>query len=220
MKRVVQVGQSRKAILGTAGAVVSLLAPQALGVVTFEFRDVAGSPADGNPHGVENVLAGGTFWFDVVAHATGGEQLLGLTFKPIYSGWLDAGDPTFSIVGEPDRTGSFFNDPGAISVGGQRLEPDTPSELGAERLDFGTTTGANLFVARITLRVDATMPPGEYVIGSSDVWARWYGTDYVPQEFASFTPYSVNVVIPEPSTMGLAGALGLLGFGLYRRLRG
>ncbi|MCZ7639369.1 MAG: PEP-CTERM sorting domain-containing protein [Verrucomicrobia bacterium] len=216
MKSVVQVGSGRKVILGTAGAVVALLAPQALGVVTFEFRDVA--PV-GNPNGVDNVPAGGTFTFAVVVHATEEEQLLGLTFKPEFLEWTGPGGPTFTIDVEPDRSGSFFNDPGVPTVKGQRLQPDTAGELGAENLAFGTTTGPNLFVANITLRVDATMPPGDYVIGSSDVWARWYGPDYEAQEFASFTPYSVNVVVPEPSAVGLLGALGLLGFGVYRRLR-
>lgn len=228
MKRVVQVGQSRKAILGTAGAVVSLLAPQALGVVTFEFRDVAGS-VDANPNGVE-VSPGGVFSFDVWADATEGERLLGVEFKLRFEEYGTGGltTQTFTVTGEPDRTGSPFDDNGSNSFSGQRLtpenadpdNPEAPSELGALVSDINGTgvTGERLFVATIALTVDATMPPGTYQISPYGDFYRWIDTNFYPRDFDATTVYTVSV-IPELDSIALWGSLGLLAFGAYRRMR-
>lgn len=220
MKRVVQCGQSRKAILGTAGAVVSLLAPQALGVVTFEFRDVAGSPADGNPNGVE-VSSGGVFSFDVWADATDGEHLLGVQFKLRFEEYGTGGltTQTFTLSGEPDRTGSPFDLNGLPSVSGQRLMPET-SDLGnlVSELPGPGVTGERLFVATISLAVDATMPPGTYQISPYGDFYKWIDPGFETWDFDATTVYTVSV-IPELDSIALWGSLGLLAFGAYRRMR-
>lgn len=230
MKSVVQVGSSRKAIVGTAGAVVSLLAPQALGVVTFEFRDVAGSPTDGNPNGVE-VSPGGVFSFDIWADATAGEHLLGVQFKLRFEEYGTGGltTQTFSIWGEPNRTGSPFSDTGGtVSFHGQRLTPENTnpnnpnatSDLGAlvSDLDGGGVTGGRLFVATISLAVDATMPPGTYQISPYGDFYKWIDSGFDSRDFDATTVYTVSV-IPELDSMALWGSLGLLAFGAYRRMR-
>jgi hypothetical protein len=221
MKSVVPVGRNRKVLLGAASAIVSLLAPPAWGVVTFELRDVEGSPVDADPHGTE-VLPGGVFSFDVHVQASQGEQVLAVGFKLGFEQYLSLAGQTFTISSEPSRAGSHFETasyPGSVS--GDRLEPDTMYDLGAYNSGFQTTTGASLFVARVSLQVDPTMPPGNYVVAApNDEFFRWFGELFSEHEFDVAIPYSVNVVVPEPSTLGLIGAIGLLGFGLYRRLRG
>ncbi|MBE7501992.1 MAG: hypothetical protein HS113_17185 [Verrucomicrobiales bacterium] len=178
-----------------------MLAPQALGVVAFEFRDVI---ADGNPNGVENIPAG-DFSFDVVVHATDGDRLSGLSFKLVFEEWGNAAlgltDQTFTIASEPYRNGSFFDFVTAPSVKGQRLEPENASDLGGENTLFGSTTGTDLFVARVSLRVDGNMPPGTYVIAPNSSFLGWYDLEAGPRHesgsFDQVIPYTVGVVVRE-----------------------
>lgn len=195
----------------TAGLAVMAIA-EAKAVVTFEFKDVGA----GTGHEV-SVNPGDPFSFEVWLHASTGTQVNGVSFKLRFLEYNPVTGDTFTITGEPSRTGSaftFVTAPGPVS--GERLEGNNPSDLGSFLASVLDSRDGDQYIATITLTVDAGMPNGTYEIQPNGAGFEWTETGDGGFPFDAWTPYSVHVV-PEPGACAIAGGLGLLGFAAYRR---
>lgn len=200
----------------TAAMLTGSVAWHAMGAVSFEFRDVAGD-VFGGPFETQ-VTRGGAFNFDVWLHATGGEQVAGMSFKLLHGQYASTAPWTFTLTGV-NRAASNYDFPAGPFSSPEPLTPNNSSDLGAfsDPLQGGWQTG-DQFVARLTLAVSGGLPKGTYVISPDPTWFSWFNPEGDEFAFNAVTPYTVQVV-PEPVEYALAAGLGLLGFGLYRRYR-
>lgn len=209
-------GKTIAGLATTAAVLLGSSARQGLGAVSFEFRDVAGD-VFGGPNETE-VARGGAFAFDAWLHATGGEQVAGVSFKLLFNQYASTAPWTFTLTGV-NRTASNFDFPAGTFSSPEPLTPGNSSDLGAfsDPLQGGWQTG-DQFIARLTLTVSANLPTGTYTISPDPNWLVWLTPEGDEFVFNAITPYTINV-IPEPAEYAVAAGLGLLGFGLYRRFR-
>lgn len=211
-------GKTIAGLATTAAVLVGSSAWQAIGAVSFEFRDVAGD-VFGGPNETE-VARGGSFAFNVWLHATGGEQVAGVSFKLRFNQYASTAPWTFNLTGVNHAVGAFDTPTTTVFSFPEPLTPSNSSDLGAfsDPSQGGWVTGSQL-VARLTLAVTGSLPKGIYTISPDPGYLSWFvpetGDEFV---FNAVTPYTVHV-IPEPVEYAVAAGLGLLGFGLYRRFR-
>lgn len=204
--------------LATTAAVFGVsFAWQGLGAVTFEFRDVAGDIFGGPNETQAN--RGSPFDFEVWLHANAGEQVAGVNFKLLFDQYPSTSPWTFTLTGV-DRTASNYETPAGFFSSPEPLTPNNTTDLGAfsDPGQGGWQTG-DQFIVKLTLAVAGGLPKGTYTLSPDPTWRSWFNPDGDEFVFHGVTPYTVHVV-PEPVEYALAAGLGLLGFGLYRRLRG
>lgn len=198
-----------------AGMVLSVGTVHGSHGVTFEFRDVLGDAFGGVNE--TQVVRGNSFSFEAWLHA-GSEQVAGVTFKLLFDQYPLTVPYTFTLTGV-NRTGSNYDFPANNFSLPEPLNPRNSSDLGAVVADpEGWHTG-DQFIARLTLSVSGGLPKGVYTLRPDPEWSGWIvpdsGDEYT---FQSLTPYTVHVV-PEPGEYALAAGLGLVAFGVYRRMR-
>lgn len=114
-------------------------------------------------------------------------------------------NPGKFILQSRDLTGSSFPEGYPPTFPAQAFP--TTSQLGQTTFDTGTTElpAGNYLVGKFTFTVDATAPRSTYVLSTFDMTgdgAYGGGPNYSPITLA---PASITVLVPEPSTLALAG---------------
>ncbi len=199
---------------GVAAAVMFPVAARAAGAVTFELRD-----APGDTYGGVNetlISRGGSFSVDAWIHAPQ-DLYVGVDFKVRLLEYATSSPYTFTITGV-SRAGSSFTFANSTdsAIIGNRLDPLNASDLGGYLDDVDDYRTGSEFLVRLTFAADVDLPLGTYTIAGDGAWSQWYEWGEGPWDFTTLIPYTVHV-IPEPGEYALMGALGLLGFGIWRR---
>jgi hypothetical protein len=184
----------------------------------LEFKD-AGAGSVGGDNEVW-VRPGDTFSFDAWLRPEG-EKIAAVSFKLRFPDYNPTTFPhSFTIADEVAYDTPQWDPINPVSVKGERLETDNASILGAEIAILHEFEDQDSFFATLSLTVDSDMPLGDYIIEPNSTFFKWVLVDNGEQDFRAAIPYTIHVVVPEPGTYALAGALGLLGFAAFRRWGG